>query len=271
MPKTVPRWSGVRLAAVIESRSLPYVIFRRRDGETLRDIGIGLTSRAPSLHMPIPNRHEWIFAGGFPAERREYLETDLKFESIAERIAEAAVVEQVLVQTGTDGDVKGGLRPSFTVDVGAELCDLFFNGRDGYRARFWQDPQVGDVANRSVIDLLSPKLIRFAENNLDHAVLTSPVVRESLTLPTAKVWIANEAENGLGEPREAAPHLVVEQWERERPGDGPWNEVRPYRGYWAPRGTALDVKGAFLLPGGGEVVAFRKRNRSLHLHYKGFS
>ena len=82
-------------------------------------------------------------------------------------------------------------RADFCLDIGAELFDAFFNASTGYGARYFVEPERGLAANRELIAELSPVLAEWAiarSSQLDRAWID-----RSLSLPTAKVWLAEDS------------------------------------------------------------------------------
>lgn len=220
--------------------------------------------------MPIPSREDWKFSAEFPEARLLRLEQIMVFESIVESMQRDGEVTCFAVRSGEAEETRGARRVEFRIELPPSLVDQFVNGRDGYRARFWQSPEIGDQANRLLIDAMKPRLLACVERHPSDDAPTRQEVCASLSGISAKVWIADEIALDLGGPREGKPDLIVEQWERRREGNGPWDEPRPY-GYWAPLGTAVEIKGALLKSDGAEIVPARKQNRSQHIHCVGFT
>lgn len=224
--------------------------------------------------MPLPQPEEWIYAG-FPADRLAYLDRDHPFEVILDRIVAEATPTWFDVDFGRKGLTIGAARALFIVDVSEETADLFFNARDGYRGRHWQGREIGEGTNRALIDALSPALLAYARDKLPDLCQDEPArsiedVDTSLHARSAKAWISDEAGNGLGRPRAEAPHLVVAKWDAAVGPGAAWALAPPY-GYWAPKGSAIDIKGAFLLPDLSEVVPPGKVARSEQICWTGFS
>jgi hypothetical protein len=200
----------------------------------------------------LPSSDEWSFAE-FDAERRAYLDRDMPFDEMAKRIADLAIVNTGCVDPlrmeNPEAPMGTTWRARFTISVGDEprLSDLFYNGRDGVRGRYWQSETEGDAATAAIIALLLGKLLQFAADNIDNfgpATLTQgdmELVARSLNATSAKAW-AYEGKNPSFNTR---PRLIVRRWANRSPG-GNWR--------WAPEGPSLDIKGAFYTPDGKEFV-----------------
>ncbi len=157
-------------------------------------------------------------------------------------------------------------RAWFTISVADETClpDLFYNGRDGVRGRYWQSETEGNAATASIIALLREKLLRFAANNTDNfgpgtlAQGDIGLVARSLDATSAKTWTYE----GKNPSFNARPRLIVRRWANNSPS-GNWR--------WAPIGPLLDIKGAFYTPDNKEFVPWEKRERAYNIHRYGFS
>jgi hypothetical protein len=219
--------------------------------------------------MTIPSSDEWSFTG-FDGERRAYLDCDMGFEEMAKRITDLAVINTGCIDPlrteNPEAPVDTTWRAWFTISVADKPClsDLFYNGRDGVRGRYWQSEMDGNAATASIIALLREKLLRFAADNTDKfgprtaARGDMGLVARSLDAMSAKAW----AYEGKNPNFNATPRLIVRQWANNRPG-GNWR--------WAPIGPLLDIKGAFYTLDNKEFVPWDKRQRAYNIHRYGFS
>jgi hypothetical protein len=103
---------------------------------------------------------QWSLTELVPEVRREMLLKPIRFESLAQQIAEVGHIlhpprSRSLASRGKDW------RAEFTIRVppDCDLVDRFHNGIDGYRARYLRGEEEGDRANDFMIGLLRPKLI----------------------------------------------------------------------------------------------------------------
>ena len=177
--------------------------------------------------MTNPRKQEWAFTD-FPPERRNYLELDPPFAEIAQRIADEAICEfaepDSLAQISTNAP-KGTWRVCFKIRVLSQTSDLFYNGRDGLRGRYWQNPVAGFAATHHVLDLLKGRLLDYVRTHPECMVSESKasehLLERSLDAPSAKIW----AHEGKRQNFNERPRLFVERWNTSSPG-GKWR--------WAP-------------------------------------
>ncbi len=191
--------------------------------------------------MTIPSSDEWSFAE-FDVARRAYLDRDMAFDEMAKRIADLAVVNTGCIDPlrteNPEAPVDTTWRAWFTISVADEPClsDLFYNGRDGVRGRYWQSAMEGNAATASIITLLREKLLRFAADNTDNFGPTTPargdmgLVARSLDATSAKAW-AYEGKNPIFN---ATPRLIARRWANNRPGG---NGTRAATASWATDGA----------------------------------
>ena len=221
-----------------------------------------------SARLQIASPDEWSF-DGLPPDRRAYLERDTSFEEIARAVADLAIVETACVDP-LDTEGFGAPRDTtwrawFTIRIeNKEISDLYYNGRDGLRGRYWQSEDAGNAATALSIKLISQKLLEHAAGHcegFDPATLTRGDVTQvarSLRGPSAKTWAYEKPDQNFNE----GPKLIVRQWANNRPG-GNWR--------WAPVGPLLDIKGAFYTPLDSEHVPPNKVARAYSIHRYGFS
>jgi hypothetical protein len=209
-----------------------------------------------------PSKQEWVFAE-FPSERRSYLELDPSFEDIAQRVADEAVCEFAepdrLCKTAVWAS-EGTWRAWFKIRVHSSTSDLSYNGRDGLRGRYWQDPAAGVLATHHVLSLLEERLLDYVRTHPE-CIVSEPTASErsierSLDAGSAKIWAHEKKDQNFNE----GPRLFVERWSVSRPG-GNW--------CWAPTHPLLDIKGAFFTPDHHEHIV--KPHRDYEIHKYGFT
>jgi hypothetical protein len=171
---------------------------------------------------------------------------------------------------------------------------MFFNGWDGYRARYYRSTEEGIAANHFLLRALESRLLRaskewglllpapgFPENWHQSA---EGELSRSLKETGAKVWIS-EHELAAIEPDwqsgRAKHEILAERWlknvsEAERLWQqDKWDEQPSLiAGTRAPIGEHLSVRGAFVVPCKPEsqaVVPERKRQRAEQIHQFGFT
>ncbi|NNB41716.1 hypothetical protein [Pseudomonas chlororaphis] len=169
----------------------------------------------------------------------------------------------------------GFSRPVYTVQIGKELFDLFFNSPDGYRAAYFRSPGDGLNANISFIRAI---LLPLEESPLSaNSKLCSSRIHQCLVTPSAKVWLAEHGKEidskcpgctgewssgTAGRPDQAEIHNGV--WEAASGQNAEWGRKAPYL-------TKLRVMGAFLNDQYHEYVPQDKRFRAYGIHRDGWS
>ncbi len=156
----------------------------------------------------------------------------------------------------------------YCLEIDPDVFDLFFNSRNGYRAAFFRSPYEGLRANSEALAMLASAL---AASEATQDQRPFEFIEESLTSPTAKLWLA-EPEVGFCElcsgewsnPKNYDPEIRNERWECS-------SHDNATKGRKAPYFTKLRVFGAFLNHACDEIVAGRKRHRALHLHQWGWA
>lgn len=160
-------------------------------------------------------------------------------------------------------------RVVYCIRVCPDTFDQFYNSPYGYRGTYFRDPYDGLKANANLIQRLSPQLLAKSVRGASQA--KEHFISESLTSPSAKVWLA---ENGLhlchlcegewGNPLDDAAEILNGRWDKD-------SHPSAVRGRKAPRLTKIRIFGAFLDERHNELVPSRKRHRALHLHQWGWS
>jgi hypothetical protein len=205
-----------------------------------------------------PTVDEWRFASGFSTERRERLERLVSSEDIGQAISGDARVRALPIEMGQEGPLRGCRRPIFLVEVGTATFDQFYNGRDGYRGRFWQSPEAGEKANRWLLGQLAGTLVDALGGSPHEAF-----ARKSLSCASATIWFHEDTASG-------AARLQVDQWEQAAQGESSLSG-KAREGRWAPAGTTLEVRGAFLADNGQERIDPDKVERAMEIHLAGYT
>ena len=218
-------------------------------------------------------RKEWSYFDRVDADRQKMLLAVPDFETIIQRILAEMEITYFDVWPGERGNVEGCKRPEFALRVEKETFDQFHNSPQGYRGQFHKHPEVGDQANAQLLSLLSNKLVEFAQGKPTKAPITTEEIRRSLAEKSAKIWINETGRASTGTTLQA--DLLVQPWLRAAKdflahGEPPEAKHAPL-GVKAPRGTVLDVKGAFLNEHGKEKVAENKKDRSRQIHRYGYT
>lgn len=166
-------------------------------------------------------------------------------------------------------------RPVYTVQVGQELFDLFFNSPDGYRAAYFRSPGAGLDANVSFMHAISSRLVQHPLSA--NSTLADSRIHECLVTPSAKAWLVEHGKEidrrcpgcegewssgTAGRPDQAEIHNGV--WEAALGQKAEWGRKAPYL-------KKLRVMGAFLDDRLHELVPHDKRFRAYNLHRDGWS
>lgn len=210
---------------------------------------------------------EWSYAAHLSATRRDLLLRVRSFDEVRDRVVEESQFLCCHVQVCEEAPTFA--RIAFSYAVSPDAFDLFYNSPVGYRGSYFHSPSHGLEANETLITAMLPKLADAIPQQAD--THERAFVYESLTSPTAKVWLA---ENGLeqcakcegefGNPADAMPEII----------NGRWNTAdcaSALRGRKAPRLTKIRVFGGFIDDRCNEWVSGRKRHRAWQIHRWGWS
>jgi len=194
------------------------------------------------------------------------------FADITERI-----VATMRVLCCHRSEIKGTdfVRPVYTILVGSDLFDLFFNSLTGYRAAYFQSPGRGLDANVSFMHAIAPGLVQ--DPTSANSALASAFIQESLITPSAKTWLAEhgkeidtkcagckgEWSSGAAGPSQQA-EIVNGRWESTPGQKAEWGRKAPFL-------TKLRVMGAFINERLHELVPHDKRFRAYDIHQYGWS
>ena len=203
-----------------------------------------------------PTAQQWQFAHDFTRERLAYLERDASFEENGKAVVDEARVTALPLEIMRTGDLRGCRRPLFRLVVAPATFDQFHNGRDGYRGRYWQSPEIGERANRWLVRELLPKLIDSCGDALNKVF-----AEQALSCDSATLWFHEESSVG-------SARLSVEQWEQTASGSSTLSR-KARDGSWAPTGTTIAVAGAFMTDSGQERLDPDTAERAMELHFAG--
>lgn len=210
----------------------------------------------------VPRRVWDIDQLGIP-NRIEYLLDSMSPEDVADSFfidaLKSAQASEIELKWQESNERPSYFRLTAKIPVSDITFDRLFNGRSGYRAQYYLSPEEGVLYNRQLIDGLQPSLLIAHEQN--SAGQSFENLWRTLAAPHAKIWVFDEkaafdeaAENSLNPPR--------------------WVENKATRGRRAPlpNDCAVDLKGAFLIPGTDEYfVDDLKLSRPYDLHCKGYT
>ena len=209
----------------------------------------------------------WSYNGIAEPERLAILSGNLAYPEIVTRLKHEMTLVCFHRQPRT-GDPSYS-RAVFCARVEPALFDLFFNSRTGYRGTYFDAPEVGLNANRLLLDELSPTLVEWAVKHQKDADRNWIV--ESLSLPSAKAWLAEETlslcTKCLGEWSSSYVSelkIANARWEVSKHTHAAW-------GSQAPKLTKLRFFGAFVNAEHQEWVAKHKANRAAQIWEHGWS
>ena len=204
--------------------------------------------------------------------KRRSLENPPPYESIVEDIR---VGMQVLCcHRDQSQDHRRFERVTYCITVPKKLFDLFFNSRNGYRACYYISPYNGLRANDLFMHLLYPSLA--AASQTENSTLSSKFIRESLTSPSSKVWLAEcskevcltcqgcKGEWSTGQGNLSNHEIMNNRWERGAGVLSGWGSKAPYL-------TKLRIHGAFLDDQHNVFIPAPKRDRAKQIHEFGWS
>ena len=147
--------------------------------------------------------------------------------------------------------------------------DLFFNSASGYRAQYLCKPELGDEANRLVIDALTPVLDK-AIGGRSGNTASRAFCELSLAHTWAKVWIHQGS--WLRRSRRIERVLLVPSWQSELQSVDKHRRKLARWGSLAPEyETRFVLKGGYVESGRQLKICKSARERRQELHTLGFT
>jgi len=203
-------------------------------------------------------------------ERLASLTTRRTFEEVT-----ALVTQSFRVLCCHRSEISGTFfrRPVYTLEVDPSVFDVFFNSQDGYRAAYYRSPGLGVDASVSFMRTVAPRLV--GDPLSSNSDLSQEFLRESLSTPSAKIWLAEH-----GKEIEQECHGCKGQWsiaglpKNAEIRNGRWEVATEQKAKWgtaAPYLNKLRIMGAFLDNRYGEYVPFDKRFRARDIYRYGWS
>jgi hypothetical protein len=149
----------------------------------------------------------WCLSEQLSAARKRRLSSSPLYEQLVLRLAEEA--KPVLLKRERSRDASGYFRAVVALAVQSASLDAFYSSSSGYRAQYYESPELGIKANRLVLDSLLRKALVFAHRKKKR---TSPVewVEKSLRDHDAKIWPRQGLWLRYG--RKADRNLRVARW-----------------------------------------------------------
>lgn len=205
---------------------------------------------------------EWVLAASLAPIRIRRLKdppaSARLLAALGREADEASVNGQIAVRWEQSEERPGYFRLAGQIPIGEVTFDQFFNGRTGYRARYFESIESGENFNRLVLERLTAPLL----TNFTAQLQVAPdLAKHSLESRYSKVWVGNEK----AVFNEAPPYQLV---------PNRWVKNGAYLGCRAPLPATciLDVKGTFVHPGTRQSwVDPIKLGRSRDLFDKGYT
>jgi hypothetical protein len=215
----------------------------------------------PRLARPVDSS-EWAVSEQIGARRDRLLDVPATWDLLRTVVAEsnaAALAGRLPVRWQESTDRPGFYRVVAQVPLAEATFDQFFNGRSGYRAQYYLSPEEGIIFNRELVVGLTSAMQ--AAHGQFPRLPDWHLVETSIRAPHSKVWVFDDQqafdaaeENTLNPPR--------------------WVMSERSRGRRVPLPSHLmiDIKGAFIRPGTGDIwVDDFKLDRACDLFRYGFS
>ena len=174
--------------------------------------------------------------------RRTWLLDDTPFPQIVARLAREVELLQLNCEAGKKTKI-GFHRWRATLKADPDTVDLWHNGRGGYRAQYYLEPETGERANRLALDRLSNIVAAQIEQD-QHRRHHWPRAQVSLLHPAVRLWVYQGL--WLRHPAPEDQALRVERWQSHAS-----SAVRDVRklvrwGGLAPRETRIRMIGQWL-------------------------
>lgn len=221
----------------------------------------------------------WSYTDRVNPERQAMLLAAPIFEAIINRVLDEMTITSFDVVRGKIGEVKGCMRPEFSLVVSPNTFDLFFNSPQGYRGQYHQSPEAGQRANAKLLSMMADRLMDFAHGKTTKHSMSTERIRRSLAAGSAKIWIDEQggrAQRGDDITQRKAD-LRVQPWFKTaqefvaNPAGQPAHAILAIDGVKAPTGTILDVMGAFTDEDANEHIPANKIDRAQQIHLFGFT
>ena len=155
------------------------------------------------LTIASPEPGDWVLASAVDPDRRDALvghapPADELLQRFADEALAAAEQGRIELQwiEACDPNAPGHFRIEATVPLSAELNDLFFNGRTGYRAAYWVSVFDGMLFNIAALRAAEPAIRRTYERGpvaMSEETVSWETVCTTLLGEHSKLWTA-EAE-----------------------------------------------------------------------------
>jgi len=215
----------------------------------------------------------WDFTDLIPADRSGMLLGLRSFDEVLHKVTSTCTVARYKAEAfrGNRDGLQGCMRAIFLLHVDFAAYDGFFNSPVGYRAQYCVGSNIGEFANRQMLNILRPTLIASA-GSVATQTFCLDRVELSLNAADAKIWI-DENEPASHPPQALQVHINYLPWiQRAKRADELQEEefIGATRGVFAPIGTRLEIKGGWLDENGLEMRDPTKTHRSEDIALNGY-
>lgn len=199
----------------------------------------------------------WKYFANVDSERQAQLLSAPPFDIQATALILTTQLEGFCWEQFSGSRLKGCKRAVFLLRIPEVQYDSLFNSPNGYRGQYAVSPTVGENANRLLVDRIKGAVVTQARQRFG---IDNELAALSLGGEGAKIWIYElDVESHYFDE---TPEIDFERW-RVNSDTG--------AGLKAPRGTRLELKGAWLDADGEIRLDPYKTNRSADIHMTGFS
>ena len=172
------------------------------------------------------------------------------------------------MQASAGRDKPGFFRILIRLKATRRTVALFHSGASGYRAQYYNSAELGDHANRYLLDRLTPLVLRLLSRQPKRTCAAAWVAR-SLGDPDAKAWVHQGP--WLRYATSADRHLLVSRWTREQRSSNKTRRRKALYSGLIPQGeSGIDLKGGFLTLL-GHPLGTLKPDRARDIHELGFT
>ena len=223
-------------------------------------------SSSGQLRFQHVSPEDWLISSTADALRTKSLLCSPSFNSIVSLIL-SSIVSVKFARQRCKGD-QNYFRIVATIECSSfAVVDMFHNSSSGYRAQYFLSTELGDFANRYIVQKIGERL---------HSELISTPKRScssawadaSIQDPDAKVWIHQG--RWLRYQSNADKLLHVDRWRTDHAKDQKSIKRARYSQLAPASEKYIDFKGGFVSLDGRSLGTL-KPDRALHIHRNGFT
>jgi hypothetical protein len=131
---------------------------------------------------------DWQIDQSVPRARRARLLGAILFKDIVARLRSEAHIFRIKREAGDEGQARGLHRYVVTLTANPRTVDLWHNSRGGYRAQYYINPTLGNVANAYALDVIGAATARLIQQD-SHRKRFWPLASKSIRHPETRLWI----------------------------------------------------------------------------------